>query len=97
MNLKVVKQDIRRGRVSYVSGFGSWQSIIKTRREIIGYSHVIETQKQEVAQEWTRLNELGKKSIRMQKEELKIQEEFDEQIRKIGQVKYEIETVESYY
>ena len=78
MNLKVVKQDIRRGRVSYISGFVSWQSNIKTRRETFGDSHVIETQKLEVEQEWHRLNELGKKSIRMQKEELKIQEEFDE-------------------
>lgn len=78
MTIQEIKQQIRRGNGNYISGFGSWQSIIKTRREIIGYSHVIETQKLEVAQEWHRLNELGKKSIRMQKEELKIQEEFDE-------------------
>lgn len=78
MNIKDIKQQIRRGNGTYISGFVSWQSNIKTRRETIGDSHVIETQKLEVAQEWHRLNELGKKSIRMQKEELKIQEEFDE-------------------
>lgn len=83
MTIQEIKQQIRRGNGNYISGFVSWQSIIKTRRETIGDSHVIETQKLEVAQEWHRLNELGKKSIRMQKEELKIQEEFDEQIRKI--------------
>ena len=78
MTIQEIKQQIRRGNGNYISGFVSWQSNIKTRRETFGDSHVIETQKQEVAQEWTRLNELGKKSIRMQKEELKIQEEFDE-------------------
>ena len=77
MTIQEIKQQIRRGNGSYISGFVSWQSIIKTRRETIGDSHVIEKQKLEVAQEWTRLIELGKKSIRMQKEELKIQEDFD--------------------
>lgn len=77
MTIQEIKQQIRRGNGNYISGFVSWQSIIKTRRETIGDSHVIEKQKLEVAQEWTRLNELGKKSIRMQKEELKIQEDFD--------------------
>ena len=43
----------------------------------MGDSHVIDKQKQEVAQEWYRLNELGKKSIKMQKEELKIKEDFE--------------------
>ena len=78
MTIQEIKQQIRRGSGNYISGFVSWQSIIKTRRETIGDSHVIEKQKLEVAQEWTRLIELGKKSIRMQKEELKIQEDFDE-------------------
>lgn len=77
MTIQEIKQQIRRGSGNYISGFVSWQSIIKTRRETIGDSHVIEKQKLEVAQEWTRLIELGKKSIRMQKEELKIQEDFD--------------------
>ena len=77
MTIQEIKQQIRRGNGNYISGFVSWQSIIKTRRETIGDSHVIEKQKLEVAQEWTRLIELGKKSIRMQKEELKIQEDFD--------------------
>lgn len=78
MNIKDIKQQIRRGNGNYISGFVSWQSIIKTRRETIGDSHVVETQKLEVAQEWHKLNELCKKSIKMQKEELKIQEDFDE-------------------
>lgn len=78
MTIQEIKKQIRRGNGSYISGFVSWQSIIKTRRETIGDSHVIETQKLEVAQEWHKLNELGKKSIKMQKEELKIQEDFDE-------------------
>ena len=77
MTIQEIKQQIRRGNGNYISGFVSWQSIIKTRRETIGDSHVIEKQKLEVAQEWTRLIELGKKSIRMQKEELKIQEDFE--------------------
>ena len=77
MTIQEIKQQIRRGSGNYISGFVSWQSIIKTRRETIGDSHVIEKQKLEVAQEWTRLIELGKKSIRMQKEELKIQEDFE--------------------
>ena len=77
MNIKDIKQYIRRGSVNYISGFISWQTIIKTREETMGDSHVIETQKQEVAQEWYRLNELGKKSIKMQKEELKIKEDFE--------------------
>ena len=77
MTIQEIKQQIRRGNGNYISGFVSWQSIIKTRRENIGDSHVIEKQKLEVAQEWTRLIELGKKSIRMQKEELKIQEDFE--------------------
>ena len=76
MNLKDIKQYIRRGSGNYISGFISWQTIIKTREEIMGDSHVIDTQKQEVAKEWGKLNELGKKSIRMQKEELKIKEDF---------------------
>ena len=78
MTIQEIKQQIRRGNGNYISGFVSWQSNIKTRRETFGDSHVIETQKLEVEQEWHRLNELVKKSIRMQKEELKIQEEFDE-------------------
>jgi hypothetical protein len=78
MTIQEIKQQIRRGNGNYISGFVSWQSNIKTRRETFGDSHVIETQKLEVEQEWHRLYELGKKSIRMQKEELKIQEEFDE-------------------
>lgn len=77
MNIKDIKQYIRRGSENYISGFISWQTIIKTREEIMGDSHVIETQKQEVTQEWFRLNELGKKSIKIQKEEQKIQEDFE--------------------
>lgn len=77
MNLKDIKQYIRRGSGTYISGFISWQTIIKTREEIMGDSHVIDTQKQEVAKEWYKLNELGKKSIKMQKEELKIKKDFE--------------------
>lgn len=76
MTLQEIKQQIRRGIGNYITGFVSWQSIIKTRRETMGDSLVIDTQKQEVAKEWHKLNELGKKSIKMQKEELKIQEDF---------------------
>lgn len=77
MNIKDIKQYIRRGSANYISGFISWQTIIKTREEIMGDSFVIDTQKQEVAQEWGKLNELGRKSIKMQKEEQKIQEDFE--------------------
>lgn len=77
MNIKDIKQQIRRGSGNYISGFLSWQTIIKTREEIMGNSHVIDIQKQEVTQEWYRLNELGKKSIKMQKEELKIKKDFE--------------------
>lgn len=77
MNIKDIKQYIRRGSTNYISGFISWQTIIKTREEIMGDSHVIDTQTQEASQEWYRINELGRKSIKIQKEEQKIQEDFE--------------------
>lgn len=77
MNIKDIKQYIRRGSTNYISGFISWQTIIKTREEIMGDSYVIDTQTQEAAKEWYKLNELGRKSIKIQKEEHKIQEDFE--------------------
>ena len=75
MKFAEIKNFIRRGRSECIGSYKSWQSVIKTKKEIFGESKVINVNFSE-RREWRSINNLGAKSIENQEKLEEMEEDF---------------------